>query len=206
MILLDEITEKICHYNASKYPLSQFIYLNMLKKKLDQFEVDIAQNLDFLMQTIKGDDDDDDEQKMQAKKKFKKSAMSIVTETEITNKAFERLSNAFKDFSNKMDDKQQLLLHEKEAKTLELLQMYQEKIKNVNTYFPFKFVGGDFDQNVIDNFQLNLDALYILVTVCRILGKESPTPPPPQSEINKIDEKVSKIIKNMNFYLDHREI
>lgn len=215
MILLDEITEKICHYNASKYPISQFTYLNMIKKKLDKIEVHIAENLDFFNQTIKGGGGGgggviiiDDEKKMQAKKKFKKQKIDISTrptEADITNKAFERLRDAFKDFSNKMNNEQQQQL-EKEANTLKLLQMYQDKIKNVNTDFPFKFIGGDFDQTVINKFQLNLDALYILVTVCRIWGKESnfASPPPPQSEINKsaaIDEKVSKIIANMNFYL-----
>lgn len=69
----------------------------------------------------------------------------------------------------------------------------------------FNFIG-DIDRKVVYNFQLNLNAIYILFTVCKIWGNETPHTEKMATEVaatttTEIDKNVSKIIANMNKYL-----
>lgn len=193
MILLDEITEHMCHQNASKYPISQFKYLNMVKKKLDEIEVHIAENLD-LFNEKKGAIEMQAVRYRHENKISKRQKIDMTAATgDIVNKEFERLCNEFTKLSNKNE-------LGKESKTLELLQTYHDKIKKLSTDIQFKFIG-DFDQNVVHNFQLNLDAIYILVTICKIWGNELPQTETMTSAAAAIDENISKIIASMERYL-----
>lgn len=196
MISLDEITEKICHQNASKYPISQIKYLSMVKKNLNEIEMNIAENLELLNKKKGAFKLHSPHHHHENNKISKRQKIDVTITKDLINKEFERLSNKLIELSNKNE-------FGKESKTLELLQTYQNEIKNVDTDLPlFNFIG-DFDRKIVYNFQLNLNAIYILFTVCKIWGNESP-----QTEkmaaaatTTEIDENVSKIIANMNKYL-----
>lgn len=201
MISLDKITEKICYQNALKYPISQFKYFSMVKKNLDEFEMNIVELFELLNEKKTSfkfhhhHSSHHHHLKDENNEISKRQKIDTTITKDLINMEFERLSNKFKELSNKNE-------FGKESKTLELLQTYQNEIKNVDTDLPLFNFNGDFDRKLIYNFQLNLNAIYILFTVCKIWGNESPhTKKIAAATTTEIDEKVSKIIANMNKYL-----